>query len=451
MDDKAPAGAAPETGPRRRMLLAELLSDGRPGRVRRTPRDWLVDALIFGWTLLWWLVVVAGADLGHLPDWYQLLDPVVGMICCLAVWLRRRWPLGLAVALLPASMMINTGFGALMVVLFNAGLRLPWRSSLTMLVAYVATATPYLLAYTLPYEGGWVTVAFSAAFYLAAFAWGVALQARRQELVRLRQDAVRERAEHARRLADTRRAERTAIAREMHDVLAHRISLLSVHAAALAYRTGQSATGAGQPLTDAQVAGSAQIIRDNAHQALEELREVLTVLRAGEPGAGAGTLAAVNGVGRGRRPAAELDGGRPQPLISDVGELVREAEAAGQRVEFRDLLDRRAAAALRPQPQRTVYRVVQEGLTNARKHAPGTKVTVELAGRPGRGLTVRVCNPLPTGMTRAEIPGAQAGLTGLGERAALDGGSLRHGSTDGEFQLLARLPWAHDDTGAATG
>lgn len=86
--------------------------------------------------------------------------------------------------------------------------------------------------------------------------------------------------------------------------------------------------------------------------------------------------------------------------------------------------------------------MVQEGLTNARKHAPGSRVTVRVyAGPPRTEVTVEVGNPLPIGVTESEIPGAGAGLTGLHERVELDGGTLQHGSVDGTFTLRARLPW----------
>jgi signal transduction histidine kinase len=85
--------------------------------------------------------------------------------------------------------------------------------------------------------------------------------------------------------------------------------------------------------------------------------------------------------------------------------------------------------------------VVQEGLTNARKHGPGTPVTVRLAGIPGDALIVEVDNPLPAGATAVGIPGAAAGLAGLAERVELEGGLLEHGSADGVFTLRARLPW----------
>ncbi|MFJ1589400.1 sensor histidine kinase [Kitasatospora albolonga] len=304
-------------------------------------------------------------------------------------------------------------------------------------------------------------------------------------MLKLREDADRERAEHARRLADSRRAERAAIAREMHDVLAHRISLLSVHAGALVYRTKQTDAGRAPALSGAEIVESAQVIRDNAHQALEELHDMLRVLRSDErhaPGPGD------------RRGATADSTAAPQPRMADIAHLVEEARAAGQQIDLR--AEGRAATCVRdegpgpvgvrdeapdptcvrdeapdstglrdegpdptsvrdeapgpagpPRPaprsqvQRTAYRLVQEGLTNARKHAPGARVTVRVAGAPGAGLTVEVRSPLPVGVTASEIPGAGAGLTGLRERVELDGGSLEHGSREGAFVLRARLPW----------
>jgi signal transduction histidine kinase len=89
-----------------------------------------------------------------------------------------------------------------------------------------------------------------------------------------------------------------------------------------------------------------------------------------------------------------------------------------------------------------VFRVAQEGLTNARKHAPGIPVVVRLSGEPGDGLTVEVRNALSTSPHSGEpIPGTGAGLTGLAERVRLDGGTLDHTAADGTFTLRARLPW----------
>lgn len=90
---------------------------------------------------------------------------------------------------------------------------------------------------------------------------------------------------------------------------------------------------------------------------------------------------------------------------------------------------------------RTAYRIAQEGLTNARKHAPGAEVTVTVTGSPGAGLTVEVRNPAPPGDV-PKVPGSGQGLIGLTERATLAGGRLDHGATDGGgFRVAAWLPW----------
>ncbi|MFD4771690.1 sensor histidine kinase [Streptomyces niveus] len=391
------------------------------GPVRRTARDWVVDALAFAWAVGIWAVLVSRLDtFDYLPDWLVALDAPLGAVACLGLWWRRRFPLLLALIMVPVGALTNSGTGAGIVIILNLALRVPWQRSLPVLCAMIAAVAPYVLIYSVPYEGGWAAAVFVLAYFLVFFAWGSALRARRLLVLKLREDADRERTEHARRLAESRRAERTAIAREMHDVLAHRISLLSVHAGALAYRTRKSEAGSGAQLSGAEIAESAQVIRDNAHQALNELRDVLYVLRtdtdSGEPAP-------------------------PQPDMADLLGLVDEARAAGQTVDYGAEVDSESEPP-RPQLQRTAYRVVQEGLTNARKHAPGSQVKVRVyAGSPREEVTVEVSNPLPAGVAESEIPGAGAGLTGLHERVELDGGTLRHGSVDGTFTLSARLPW----------
>lgn len=91
---------------------------------------------------------------------------------------------------------------------------------------------------------------------------------------------------------------------------------------------------------------------------------------------------------------------------------------------------------------RTVYRIAQEGLTNARKHTPGTGVTITLTGGPGDGLTIEVRNPAPVEPFE-RVPGSGQGLIGLTERATLAGGRLHHGpEPDGGFVVRAWLPWS---------
>jgi signal transduction histidine kinase len=216
----------------------------------------------------------------------------------------------------------------------------------------------------------------------------------------------------------------------MHDVLAHRISLLSLHAGALEIRPDASAD---------EVARAAGVIRASAHQALQDLREVIGVLRD---------------------PAAGSPPERPQPTLHELPALAEDSRAAGMRVR----LDLRVAApdSVPAGAGRTAYRIVQEGLTNARKHAPGAAVSVCVDGSVGTGLTVTVRNPWPVGgppaggagadvpgaggagaaLPGAGIPGAGTGLVGLTERATLAGGRLAHGRTPGgDFELAAWLPW----------
>jgi len=243
----------------------------------------------------------------------------------------------------------------------------------------------------------------------AAVGWGLFIHSRRQLVLSLRDRAARAETEARLRAEQAQRRARDEIAREMHDVLGHRLSLLSVHAGALEFRPGAPAE---------EVVRAAKVIGENAHLALQDLREVLGVLRA---------------------PVGEL----PQPTIGDVQQLVAESGRAGMRVALHE----DTAGPVPDLAGRTAYRVVQEALTNARKHAPGAEVQVRLAGAPGQGLTVEVCNR-PPGPRSVPAPGAPPGrgtgqgLAGLAERVALAGGALEHGPTGaGGWRLAARLPW----------
>ena len=249
-----------------------------------------------------------------------------------------------------------------------------------------------------------------AASYAALVGWGAQNQARRALVESLEDRARRAEEDQAHRVAEARRGERTKIAREMHDVLAHRLSLLAAYAGALEFRPDAPPD---------ELARAAGVIRDGAHQALEELREVIGVLRD-DP--------------------AEPESDRPQPTLSDLPRLLDEARAAGTPVR---LDDRRTDAGTVPDVLgRTVYRVVQEGLTNVRKHAPGQEATVLLGGRRGRNLLVVVINRTgPDTADPGRIPGSGSGLVGLRERVQLAGGRLDAKSGHGRFRLWAVLPW----------
>lgn len=234
---------------------------------------------------------------------------------------------------------------------------------------------------------------------------GALAQARFALLSSLEERALRAEAEQGRRVAEARAAERAAIAREMHDVLAHRLSLLATYAGALEYRPD---------LPPDRLSEAAGVIRSSTHQALEELRDVIALLRYEDDG-----LA------------------QPVPALTDLPELLDEARGAGSPVTVHD--DAADLAALPGQTGRTAYRVLQEALTNARKHAPGQPVRVALEGAPGARLLIEVVNPVST--AGSDIPGAGSGLVGLTERVRLAGGQLDHHLTASEFRLRTWLPW----------
>ena len=128
----------------------------------------------------------------------------------------------------------------------------------------------------------------------------------------------------------------------------------------------------------------------------------------------------------------------PQPGLDALPELLDEGRHGGHEIRLEvEGEPVRLPAGL----DLTAYRIVQEGLTNARKHAPDADVSVSVCASPGDGLTVEIRNPSPARATTA-IPGAGTGIIGLAERASLAGGRLEHGHTPaGEFRLWAWLPW----------
>jgi signal transduction histidine kinase len=286
----------------------------------------------------------------------------------------------------------------------------PVRQALLVAVLWIPSVLAF--AFYSPTTGALQVVLVTIPLVLAATAWGMFIRARRQLLLTLRERALRAEADQRVHADRARMAERARIAREMHDVLAHRISLVALHAGALEVRPD---------LPPEQVRETAQLLRTTARQALEELRDVIGVLRE-EPG-------------QEQAPAA------PQPRLADIPRLVEEVRRAGakialdMRVEHPD----EAPSAL----GRDAYRIVQEALTNISKHAPGTAGRVSVSGAAGSGLHVTVRNRLPlSAQTGPGLPGAGAGLLGLGERVTLAGGTLVHGpDAAADFVVNAELRW----------
>jgi signal transduction histidine kinase len=380
---------------------------------RRSPRDWVADALCFllamGFTVL---AFVDGLD-RHLDQVPLAVDVTLGGLSCLGVWLRRRWPVGFAATAIVFSVFSTAASGVALIALFTVAVHRRFAVVGLVTGGFVLASIGTVLVRPDTSVLNWSQAALGIACIAAVLAWGMFVRARRQLAQSLRERVRRAESE---RVAQARLHERQRIAREMHDVLAHRISLVSLHAGALELRPDGPAD---------EIARAAGVIRDSAHQALEDLREVIGVLRAD----------------RAADDWADDAPERPQPTLADLSELADESRRAGMLVR----LECRVAdpAAVPVAVGRSAYRIVQEGLTNARKHAHGAEVSVTVRGTRGAGLTVEIRNPWPPdAASTTAIPGAGSGIIGLAERASLAGGRLEHGRTPaGEFRLWAWLPW----------
>jgi signal transduction histidine kinase len=335
------------------------------------------------------------------------VDAGLGAFACAAILLRRRWPVAVAVVTSLAAVLALSAGGASFVALCGLAIRRRTGVAVTVGCLSQLLMIPYYLIW-LPRYPFWAVFGVSLTEHVAMLTLGMYIRARRQLIATLH-----ERVSHAesmqRLLADqARHAERARIATEMHDVLAHRVSLMALQAGALEIRPD---------LPSATVRETAGLIRSTARQALNELRDVIGVLHSDE---------------------AAFE---PQPVLSDISRLVGEYRQAGLNVA----LDMRVTAPeSAPGPLgRDTYRIVREALTNVSKHARGTAATVSVSGRAGEGLTVTVRNKLPLTHQVAAMPGAGLGLVGLAERVALAGGTLSHGpDRDGDFVLTAALQWA---------
>ncbi|MER7821249.1 histidine kinase [Streptomyces sp. NPDC096097] len=391
-------------------------------RIHRTRRDRAADLALFLFAACFAAVssqsIPVAESLG--PGW-RAADQVLGGLGCAAVLLRRRWPVQLAVVLLLAGSVAHYLTGPAMVAVFTVAATRPWKA--TAWVAALAFGPLPFFLWQLPdmsEERAGAAVTYFA-LIAGAIGWGLFRRSRQQLIASLRERAELAEADAESRAERARMEAREEIAREMHDVLGHRLSLLSVHAGALEFNPGAPR---------AEIERAAGVMRESAHLALHDLREVIGVLRAG-PGPGQG-------------PGTAERGERPQPELADLPRLVAEARAAGGSVELAGPPDGVAPPAL---VGRTAYRIVQEALTNVRKHAPGAAAHVRVTGGPGDGLTVEVRNTRPPGPdpARGAAPGAAEGggqgLIGLAERTRLAGGSLTAQPADGGFRVRAWLPW----------
>ncbi|WP_207943087.1 histidine kinase [Actinomadura sp. KC345] len=376
--------------------------------LRRPLRDWLGDAGATAAAALLGLLLLQATIEDPVPGEtisvrFELAAGAVSLVVLLLF--RRRRPVAVAVALLVTQWVATTMFGTAAIAMYALAMLRPWRTALPIAglnLALIITMFWLVSSGTDFVEGAVVFTLLHATLVTA----GMLVRSRRMLIESLEERARAAETEQRLRVEEGRLLERERIAREMHDVLAHRISLLAVHAGALEFR----------PDAPADQREAAGVIRQSAFEAMEDLREVIGVLRDDSPG---------------------TEPERPQPTLADVPELVEESRRAGGDVTLDEHV---------PDPDRVpsrvgrhAYRIVQEGLTNARKHAPGARVRVRLAA--GTDLDIEIVNALPPGPSALKIPGSGAGLVGLAERVALLGGTLEHGGTgDGRFRLHARLP-----------
>ncbi|SFO74266.1 Signal transduction histidine kinase [Geodermatophilus dictyosporus] len=386
---------------------------GRPADPARRPHP----AVRRNWRVTLFAVLFGGAWLALFREqWGSAgalfwIDAALGAVSVGAVQFRRRRPVAVAVLTTGATAFSASAFGAWAVCQASLATRRRWREILP--VAALGVLTGQVLYAVQPEQPlSWVwNLVFSALVTGVVVAVGMYVGARRELLTSLRDRAERAEREQALQVVTARTAERARIAREMHDVLAHRMSLVALHAGALAYRTDLSAD---------QTRETAGVIQANSQRALADLREILGLLRDPERG-------------------VDATGHRPQPTLGDLSALLADERAAGAHVTLHASVE--DLDELPGSTGRSAYRIVQEALTNARKHAPYAAVTVELTGGPGRGLDLCVRNPVGVG-GRGGSEGAGFGLVGLAERAAAGHGRLEHGRTaDGDFVLHAWLPW----------
>jgi len=354
------------------------------------------------------------------PGWWSALSLLVAIGAAVMLCWRHRWPvLVTGIAVVPGLIFYSDALAALIslaalaanrrdrmlwlgtAAVFAASVRVAWRDlrpgeSVAGSFVHPETTTQRLV------DALVIALIVTAIPLLVGIARGVRGDLRRREA-----------SEQKLRAEMTRQDERSRIAREMHDVLGHRLSLLSLHAGALEVSSGNES---------AHAAEAARTVRVAARQSLDDLRQVIGVLREG----GGFT---------------ENSGDRhPQPSLNDLPNLISDARQAGLSADLTILVDQSGPA---PVPLGiAVYRIVQEGLTNVLRHAPGCPASVTVRGGPGAGVTIEVVNPLPA-QPPGPSPGSGTGLTGVSERVALLGGTMTAGMAgEGVFGLRAWLPWA---------
>ncbi|QOC24349.1 MULTISPECIES: sensor histidine kinase [Microbacterium] len=347
-------------------------------------------------------VTVAAADVYLSADTEDPFAYVACVVACAALLIRRRWPLWAFALTVPAALISNI-LAAPVIALFSLSVRSRTRWILVAAGAVFAAAEAigWPLTARLVGDQSWTAVTFFYQLATAAAPILLGQLVQTAATLRARIEEIETTKRHERELyAQTVLArERNQLAREMHDVVSHQVSLIAVQASALQMTTA-----------DPAVREAAASIRRLSSTTLEELRSMVMLLRA------AGT----------RSP-----GLAPQPTLAELPGLIG---SSGLPITVTGAAPEATSAAA----QRAVYRTVQEALTNARKHAPGSPITVALwQNDQAWGVTVRngagTARPL-------ELPGGGIGLRGLRERAEILGGTLDARAEAEGFVVELSLP-----------
>jgi signal transduction histidine kinase len=336
-----------------------------------------------------------GTQLGDLPARpFDALTAVVVALECLPLAVRRRWP-ALCLALVSLGFAIDQLRGyhtvagtALPVALLSAGAHLERFRRTTVVVASIAYVP---LAVALDRHGSPEGVTGFVTFYLVlALAWALGAWLRTS------------RAAEAKRIAEeTRAAERSRIASELHDVVTHHVTAMVVQAEAARYLTA----------APERLAESLSAISDTGRRAISDLRHLLDLLNPGH----------------GTEPRT--------PSAGELTDLVEQTRLAGQPVDFTE--DGRPAATP-GSAEVAAYRVVQEALTNALKHAHGSRTTVHV--HHGASVTTVEVKTDGPGTRGASPGGSGRGLAGLRERIGVLGGEFSAGRAGGDFVVRASIP-----------
>lgn len=341
---------------------------------------------------------------------------VLGAAAGVAVFLRARYPYLLTVCAWAMALAVTQML--LIPALFSLGVR---RRNWLSLGAVVASVIVLMITFgrgerLVTFQGvridafseTWAWALNAVVVAVIPYALGLSLNVRRELLVSYEQRAVLAEQE---RLASDREAvllERERISGEMHDILGHKLALISMQAGALEVNASAGA---------AQVEQQARKIGESARDGLTDLRTI------------------VGALGQASRPSLEPRG------LPAIQALVDESRASGAVVDL-DMAGVTDAGEMPEDVGRAAYRIIQEALTNAHRHAPGAPVTIILAGSPGDDVTVDVANSAERGAgPRASISPTGRGIPSLRERARSVGGSLAAEFDQDMFRLKAVLPW----------